>query len=424
MIRNARLLVSSLVVAAAFLLSPLAARAQDAGVTAALVAAGGDGGDAGATPADAAVEADGGLSVTPFGVAETTFVYNPASPSNGQQAYRLNDARRGFSIPNAVFGADASYGIFSLHLAFQVGLMPEIYYSASDASTFSHVQEAYGGVKLGPVTATCGVYLSPVGPESMNTNLWSNTLPGVDAPGTSAQNAANATISRPYAFFGLPFYHTGCRGALDLGRGYTLNAWIVNGWNSVVDNNSTPSGILNLQYAAHALSWSVLAMVGPERDTNAREGSPIRVLFDSWVQWHPHDRLSFVGQFDGGFESNRFGLSGWLVGSLAARWHFHPRLYLAARGEIFREWIGSNSEGSAAPIFWRADTNWISSFTATLGWRPHRFALLRVEYRHGQAGGNVFYAGQVMGDGSLTNPFVPNASAEDTVSAAATLYFQ
>lgn len=423
MIRTVRLLLSPLALAATLLLSPLAARAQDAGTSAALVVAGGDGGDAGATPADAAVEADsGGLSVTPFGAAEVVYAYNLGEPSNGLSASRLNDGRHAtFAVSNLVVGLDAAWSIFTAHLAFQVGEMPDLYYSPPDASRWRNVQEVRAGIAVDRFGIDCGIYLSPVGPESMTTSGGNNTLPGQLSPGTVSPNISNAAISRPFEFVGLPFYHAGCRGTVNLGRGFTLYGWLVNGWNNAADTNSTPTGILNLQVGWRRFSGSLLTMIGNERATGAAEGKPVRVLFDAWAQWHPTDTLSFVGQIDGGFEETRFGRSGWFATSLATRVHFHRRFYLAARGGFFREWAGGNSEGIAARIFWPVD--WVASGTFTAAWRPHDNLLFRAEYRHDEASGDFFYAGQVMGDGSTSNPFIANARRQDTLTLALTAWF-
>lgn len=381
----------------------------------------------------------GDLRLVPSGAVETVYSWNTADPSNGVNNFRLNDARsRTFTLSLVMAALEVSYGALSARLAIQFGHVPETYYLAEPArlggggvgdtgpGVWKYIQEAYLGLAAGRLGVHCGLFLSPVGPEGMTTTGANNTAPGAESP-----NASNGAISRPFEFYGLPFFHTGCRVTGNMGRGFTGYAWVVNGWNSVgADNNGTPSGIINLQYASPRFSWSLLAMGGSERALGAAEGPGWRWLFDSWGQLHFFgSRLSFVVQVNGGFEPNRYGMSGWFVGSLGARWHFHRTWYVAARGGYFREWIGANSDdperpiGAAAPIFWPAQAGWMSSGTFTLGYRPHRNALVRLEYRRDGSGGNVFYAGPVEGDGSAARPYLPNADGQDTLTLGLNAWF-
>lgn len=384
---------------------------------------------------DAAVESDAssGPTVTPSGALEVLYSFNPAHPSNGVNAHRLNEGRdRSFTISMLVLALDMSWGPISAHLAGQYGQVSETYYLAepalrggggvadTDPSVWSHLQEAYLDVSLGRrVKFGAGLFLSPVGPESMVTNAANNTLPGADAP-----NAANAFISRGFNFYGLPYYHTAVRAIADLGRGFSLRGWIMNGWNSVgADNNGTPTGVVNLQYTSRRLAGSALVMVGSERPAGAPEGQRPRWMWDSWVQWHPHRAFAVIGQLNAGFERHRFGVSSWLATSLAVRWHPIHRFSLAARGEFFPEWIPSGPSGTAAPIFWGGASS-VASATITVAWRPNAQTLVRLEYRRDWSGGQPrFYQGDVAGDGSAAHPFVANSFTQQTLTLAANVWF-
>lgn len=369
---------------------------------------------------------------TPSGALELVYGFNINDPSNGLTPFRLNDGRdRTFLLSQLVLALDASYGPLSLHVAGQVGTVGDTYYlgepfapgggtvTETGPTNWRHLQEAYAELTTGRVKWGAGVFLSPVGPESMVTNGGSNSPLGSEAPAV-----ANATLSRGLAFYGLPFYHTAIRGIIDLGRGYSLRFWVMNGWNSIgVDTNRVPTAVVNLQYAARRLSWSVLAMIGPERPSGAAEGPAIRALFDGWVQWQPAPTIGFVTQLNGGVESNRFGASGWLTGMFSARWHPLSWMYLAARGEYFREWMGANETGRANPIFW-AGAEAVASATGTIGFRPHTHVLVRFEYRRDWSVGTpLFYRGQVMGDGSTMNPYIPNADTQHTLTLSTNVWF-
>lgn len=384
---------------------------------------------------NATVDAGGaqrGLTVTPSGALEVLYSFSLAQPGNEVNAYRLNEGRdRAFTVSMLMLALDMVWGPVSAHTAVQYGQVSETYYLSEPAlrgggtvadtspSVWSHLQEAYLSVTWRRLKFEGGVFLSPVGPESMVTNGGNNTLPGADAP-----NAANSQVSRGFNFYGLPYYHTGARVTVDLGRGFSLRLWGINGWNSIgADNNGTPTGIVNLQYAARRFAASALVMVGAERPTGAPEGQRPRWMWDSWVQWHPHRVLAFVGQFNAGFERNAFGVSSWLAASLAARWHPSVRFYVAARGEFFPEWSASSPLGAATPIFWGGASS-VASATLTVAWRPLPQALVRLEYRQDWSSGQPrFYRGDVVGDGSVTSPFVPSSFSQGTVTLAANIWF-
>jgi hypothetical protein len=47
---------------------------------------------------------------------------------------------------------------------------------------------------------------------------------------------------------------------------------------------------------------------------------------------------------------------------------------------------------------------------------------IRLEYRHDQAGADLYFGGAVSGDGS-TMPYAPNRAGQDTVTLGATSWF-
>ena len=65
---------------------------------------------------------------------------------------------------------------------------------------------------------------------------------------------------------------------------------------------------------------------------------------------------------------------------------------------------------------------WVASGTLTLDARPHERISFRLEYRHDQAAGDMYFGGDVQGDGTTT-PFAPNRRAQDTVTAGVTAWF-
>ncbi len=349
------------------------------------------------------------------GYVEIYASHNFNQPSNGITNFRGFDNRHDtFTLANAVLGATFDYESLMGRIALQFGETPTTYYlaepslpgsggaGASGAEVFKYIQQAYAGWRA-PVgrglSLQAGVFLSPVGYE-----------------GIAVKD--NWSWSRSNLFFGLPFYHTGLRASYDFTDRLSGMVMLSNGWNSVTDNNDGKSLAAQLIYKVpDRLTASVLYFGGPERAKGSPEGDPWRHLIDAWAQLDATPWLSFVLSGDAGFERNRFGTSYWGAGAVYARVQPVKWLYLAARGDSFWEHAASNGLGTASRIFWPADNVTSGTFTADV--RPHPNLSLRLEYRHDQANGDMFFAGKVEGDGAAA-PYAPNARSQDTLTAGLT----
>jgi hypothetical protein len=349
------------------------------------------------------------------GYVEANYSYNFNRPSNDIINFRGFDNRHNsFTLSNAMLGANLNYQSLVGRLALQLGHTPSTYYLAEPASrgangaapvgaeVFKFIQEAYVGWKA-PVgrglTLKGGILLSPIGYE---------VVPVKDGFNWSRSNL----------FFGLPFYHTGLHASYEISQRLTASFMICNGWNSVVDNNGWKSIEAQWIYdVPDVWSLSVLYFGGPERPKGAPEGEPWRHLLDVWADVQPTKWLTLATELDGGFEKNPFGVSWWGAGAVYARVQSTSFLHLAVRGDYFREHAASSARGTASRIFWPAD--WVSSGTFTADFRPHANLSFRLEYRHDHAGGDMYFQGEVEGNGD-DKPFVPNARAQNTLTAGVT----
>ncbi len=205
-------------------------------------------------------------------------------PDNGVTNFRGFDNRDAtFTITNVALDAQWDDGSTVGRVALQVGHTPSTYYlaepslpgtagaNATNGELWKYVQQAYVGNRFGEeedLLATAGVFLSPIGPE-----------------GIAIKD--NWNWSRSNLFFALPFYHTGLRAAKTIDDRWTATAGVVNGWNSVVDNNRDKSvfGQITWSEADH-LTASALYFGGVERGEGAPEGSPWRHSFDAHATWN------------------------------------------------------------------------------------------------------------------------------------------
>jgi Putative beta-barrel porin-2, OmpL-like. bbp2 len=357
--------------------------------------------------------------VTLGGYVEAAFSYNFNQPSNGITNERGFDNRHDtFTLSNAALDTQWEKGPAAARLIAQFGQTPDTYYLAEPslrgtasvptegASTWKYLQQAYVSYKaplgLG-LTFQLGIFTSPIGLESM-----------------AIKDDWN--WSRSNLFFGLPFYHTGLRATQQVTDKLAATIAVYNGWNSVLDDNPEKSFSGQLAYTdSDRLLFSVLYFGGVERPEHAPEGRAFRQLFDAWVQGKIVSPLWVAMNVDTGFEPNNFGTSWWGAAAGYVRVQPHRVLYLAARGDFFREHRAGDAAGTASPIIW--PVAWVASGTGTFEVRPVDGLLARLEYRHDQAADALYFAGHVAGAGTTKQPFVPNARRQDTLTLGATAWF-
>ncbi len=368
-----------------------------------------------ATDVAAPPTADPSPKITVGGYLEANYQLHVQNPSNRITSLRGFDNRsRTFTLSNVALDVKAETGPVTARVILQVGATPSSYYlgepalagsagvNATSSELWKFVQAANLTAKAPKeITIEAGLFPSPIGPE---------VIPIKD----------NWNWSRSNLFFGLPFYHTGVAASRPLGGGWTGKLHVYSGWNSVVDNNGTPSVALSAAYAKGSTLAQVLYFGGNERATGAPEGKPWRHLFDAYVQLPVTDDFTVLAQADAGVEPNDFGTSSWVAGALYGKLALSPKLNAAVRGDVFYEKVASNAMGTASAIFW--PTEWIGSGTATLAYQPVAGVSVRCEYRHDQAKSDVFYGGDVEGDG-VTVPFVFNRKSQDTLTIGATAWF-
>jgi hypothetical protein len=369
---------------------------------------------------------EGGIDLEdapPYGIqayVETNYQWNFGKPSNRITHFRGFDNRHNtFTLSNVALGGwwDKKNAVGSVML--QVGNTPSTYYlaepsfggtgatNATSSELFKYVQEAIVGYRFdvgGGLLLSAGIFLSPIGPESIPVHV-------------------NDHWSRSNLFFGLPFYHTGVKLAYSVSDVITASLGVYNGWNSVVDDNAGKSILAQIEIAPFdELQLSILYMTGIERPSGAPEGQPWRHLFDVYATYEVHSRVTLRAHVDGGFEPNAFGTSGWVAFALYGRVTLLDSLRFAMRGDLFREYTAVDAMGvRAAPISFPVGR--VGSLTSTLDYRPHPNVSLRLEHRFDGASDDLFFKGTVAGDGSPADPYVPNARFQNTITVGATAWY-
>lgn len=326
------------------------------------------------------VLSSGRAALTLTGYVEAFYQWNFNRPDDGVTAWRGFDNRHNtVTLANAVLGASWRYRATFGRLDLQVGHTPESYYAAEPArralggagatgpELWKYLQQATAGAQAGAWSIEAGLFLSPIGPESM-----------------AVRESWN--WSRSNLFFGLPFYHAGLRVTWRPAGPHALAAGVFNGWNSVVDNNVAKSVLLQYTYAPSAdLTLNALYFGGIERDRADAAGVAWRSLFDVYLRARVARRVTLMAHLDAGFEPNARGLNRWFAVAGYARFELTDALRLALRADFFLD--GAPPGGQR--IFWAAD--WMTSQTVTLEYAPLEHLSVRAEYRHDHAAAPVFF---------------------------------
>jgi hypothetical protein len=347
---------------------------------------------------------------------EAVYSWNFNEPRNEVTNFRGFDNRHdSFTLSNLVFDAAAARQELSARVTLQFGHTPNTYYLAepvvpatsgageSDRFTWRYVQQAYVGwqpARVPQLLCEAGLFLSPVGPE-----------------GIAVKD--NWNWSRSNLFFALPFYHTGIRATYSLTPTTKLAGMVMNGWNSVVDNNRHKTIHVQLLHSRRHLDAAVGYMGGAERAAGAPEGGAWRHLFDGWVRVQASEPLALMAHANAGVEDNDVAQSMWYAAALYARLRLTSWLFAAGRGDWFVEEADLGSTGRPTPIFWGqfdADGKTrVTSATVTLEAQPVEGLSIRSEYRYDDSNVELFFDDQATA--------APNIKTQSTVTFGTVVWF-
>lgn len=342
--------------------------------------------------AHAAKFSTGDLDLVIGAHAEAFYSYVFANPENGVNNARIFDTRHNtFALSSAGLALDADTEHAALRLALWFGTTSEAIYGPepqppSDGTAgeggkqlWRFIQEAYVRGKIGVgydrhLTIDGGIFVSPIG------------LEGVLAKDNWNYSSSNLN-------FMLPFYHTGIRVTYPLARTWTVTLGVYNGWSNVIDNNRDKSIGLSSAGRLGRLDWGATYWLGNERALDRDLGSPWLHHFDAWGKARLFDDFWLGAQADFGFEPSspepgQPGVSTWYGGALYGRYRVGPPLFFTVRVDYFSD---RPHDGIPALFF---DAKWVSSQTATLELVPSDYFSLRLEYRHDEAGGPLYFDAQ------------------------------
>jgi hypothetical protein len=268
------------------------------------------------------------------------------------------------------------------------------------------------------------------------------TLMGTEVIKTYNNFNYNVTDSILFGF-AIPFTHTGLLGSYAFTDQVSMDLGVVNGWDSLVDNNDGKSviGGLNLAFDPHVTFYQAWSY-GPEQTgqyvTNTVDGScgtpgspacdstaqlyvhpslSKRLMLTSMLTIKPIDPLTFILEFDYGNDSHSVPVNGllrtaqWEGGAAYAIYNFTDSLSGCLRAEIFDDMNGARvlgpANGFATGGVGQSSTYW--ELTPTLTYKIIDGLYWRNEYRHDESDTKKVFAHQtnpVRGQDTLATELV------------------
>lgn len=214
-------------------------------------------------------------------------------------------------------------------------------------------------------------YLAPVGQNGLQLDFGKFVTPhGAEV----IETKDNWNYSRGLLFaYAIPYFHFGLRSKYTFNSKYALSAFVVNGWNNLVDNNTGKTyGVTFNWNPTKKFSLAQGYMAGPEQ---TGINGDWRQLSDTVVTIAPTDKLSFILNYDYGRGDRMAGLANpvyWTGLAGYVRYAFSGRGAFAVR----YEWL-DDPQG-----FTTGAAQQLKEFTGTFERRVAQHLLTRLEYRH------------------------------------------
>lgn len=350
------------------------------------------------------------------GYAETYYAHNFNRPSNGVTGLRYYDSQHdAFTLQNVALTLAARKGPVRGHLVLQAGAFTESYAAPARSVELDLLYRAIQELGMRWDTGVLGegdreglfieggLYVTPYTIEDMG--VWQRW---------------NWSTSNLFAVS--PFQVVGVRAGIGLSPNLTARIGVYNGWEQVVrDASGGKSVILEFNWAHptedHFFTFAYQGGVERERDDPA--GPYYRHVLDLYGRWTVNRHLALQANVFAGFEPNRLGAQGWIGAALFARVRLTPWLRVAVRGDVLHELLPAGATNIFSDM---EGAGLVASGAITLDARPAEHLSLRLEYRHDEADGEVFFAGEVPTDPMTGDPRA-NARTQDTLLLGMTAWF-
>jgi hypothetical protein len=247
--------------------------------------------------------------------------YNTDGDPNSFRPYITVGARgNSIGVNVAQMGVNYAHKNIRSNIVLHYGDIPQ----ATWSSNYNHIQEGNVGIKLADgVWFDAGAFATHIGTESF--------LP--------KNNMLSSTAFKTY---NEPFYQTGAKLTYDKPDNLELQFWILNGYNSFVDNNKSKSVGFLLSYSLSDItSITYTNLLGREDETGSDDNQN-RFYQNVYVNTSWQDKVFVTAGFDMGTQTNSNlqnpnDAALMYAGLVTARYQFNPKWSLTARGEVFND---------------------------------------------------------------------------------------
>ena len=317
------------------------------------------------------------------GFVDTYYGYNsnqPADRINQYHNFEINSGQFGLNMIELVAdkAPDAATSRLGYHIA--VGFGQAInQVNATEVGPGGTVSNFDQYLKEGYLE-----YLAPVG-KGLQMNFGKFVTP---AGAEVIESKDNWNYSRGLLFaWAIPYFHYGMSAKHTFNDKYALSAYLVNGWNNSVDNNSGKTTGFTFAWTPNKkVSLIENYLVGPEA---SNFNGTFRHLSDTVLTYSPTAKLSLMANYDYGQDhfmdtsvappvtgplAHWSGIAGYIKYAFDDRWTF------ATRGEYFDDHDG----------FATAATQHLSEFTATLQRTIAKSIISRLEFRRDMSNQDTF----------------------------------
>lgn len=314
----------------------------------------------GAAVGTPALAQDAGVDVSGF--VDTYYAFNTNDPSDRKSATRAFDSDHNsltLAVGEIAFEkkptSDSKMG-FRVDLNFGPVAEAVNAFEESDVDSLKNLQQAYVSWMAGDkLQFDFGKFVTWSGAEVI-------------------ESKDNWNYTRSVQFgWAIPFYHTGLRATLTPSDKVTLAAFLVNGWNNVVDNNDDKTfGAQAILKPSSKLTWINNVTVG-------KETADTRFLYDTILSLSLSDKFSLMGNFDYGTED------GTAVTAVSA----YAKLTAGSLTFVPRVEMVDDEGTFDAPSYSGLGTK-VMTYTLTTEFKLGGGVLARIDLRHDAADDAIF----------------------------------
>lgn len=288
-------------------------------------------------------------------------------PPNGDRPYAVSSSRnREISINLAYIDIRYQDEFVRARFAPAVGTYMNANYAA-EPGTLKNIFEANAGVRI-----------------SKKSNIWLDAgIFGSPFTNETAISKDQFLYSRSFAAENAPYYLSGARISVPIGKKLTAYGYLINGWQQIADVNNNLAVATQIEYRptnSILINWNTY--LGNEASI-IKPNFKNRYFTDIYAILKAGKKVTLTADVYGGFQEYKTDTTPtkmlpWWQANATIQYEFHPKLSIAARIEYFEDL----NQVVITPI--TLNTNGFSTYSSSLciNWKVNAKTWFRLEGRH------------------------------------------